>query len=447
MGMQKNEIAVYGKNNSYLSEYQGILDDFKEIHKLMAEANGPEVYYLLTGAQKKLTRRSVEEVDKIIKDLVMNFTDDNIEKFMEKVISMLSSLETTKQLYGNIIDVDSIKKYISKKLTILTMKRYKIIESQILKKRFIEESKLKVLYSNITNCKKVVMFAIDLDKLNVRAIEFIISMLNNLINNSARMGVDNYTREVILLEVKEYESRLELILNSDDNDTHSKVKENLTQIQYNSVVNEKAVEESCNMLVTLNNSRTSKVDQTKKLTAQFISTSNEVVENAKRNCGGGAYINDAVRQFASIMSTVQTINYLQNGVVDIVSVAKNISSQLMDLAWKSYNDLIKRWNLITNKNEDDIKMFLREVNQYSEILLKAYDIYPDNILPLKRYVDLLDVRIKYKETLKLSKDDELNIMRERKNKAEIIRRKDPNYKLVELETKKKKGLFSMFWNR
>ena len=446
--MQKNEIAVYGQNNNYLSEYQGILDDFKEIHKLMAEANGSEVYYLLTGAQKKLTRLSVEEVDKLIKDLVMNFTDQNIERFMEKVISILSSLETTKQLYGSIIDVGSIKKYISKKITILTIKRYKIIESQILKKRFIEEAKLKVLYANITNCKKVVMFAIDLDNLNIKAIEFIITMLNNLITNSTRMGVDNYTREVILLEVQSYEDRLENILRASDEDSFDDdYAKNIVQETYKNVVNEKAVEESCNMLVTLNSSNESLENQTKKLTNQFINTSNEVIENAKRSTGGGAFVNEAIRQFASVMSTVQTINYLQNGVVDINAVAKNISTQMMEMVWKEYNALKKSWSMLENKNEDDIRMFLRESNLYSDTLLKSYDIYPDNILSLKRYIDVLDNKMKNKETLKLTKDDELNLNRERKNRAETIKRRDPNYKLIELDQKKKKSIFSMFWGK
>lgn len=443
--MQKNEISIYGKNNNYLSEYQGILDDFKEIHRLMAEATGPEVFYLVTGAQKKLTRKSVEEIDKMIKDLVMDFTDINIEKFMEKIISILSSLETTKQLYGNIIDVESIRKYISKKLTILTLKRYNIVDKQILKNRFIEESKLKVLYTNITNCKKIIMFAIDLDGNNIKAIEFIISMLNNLITKSAQMGVDNYTREVILLEVKHYEEKLDLILsNVDEENNISKYNANLVADKSN-VVNEKAVEESCNMLVTLNQSSESKINQTKRLTEQFISTSNEVIVNAKRNSGGGSYINEAVRQFASIMSTVQTINYLQNGSVDINSVAKNISTHLLNLSWESYLDLINIWNGIDFKTSDDIKMFNRETNQYCDILLKSYEIYPDNIIPLKRFIEIIDQKLKQKLNLKLTKDDELNLDRLRKNKAEIVKRKDPNYKLVDLDSKKKKGIFSRLW--
>lgn len=441
IGMQKNEIAVYGKNNNYLSEYQGILDDFKEVHKLMAEANGPEVFFLITSAQKKLTKKSIDEIDKMITDLIVNFNDENIEKFMEKIISMMSSLETTKHLYGNIIDVDSIKGYISKKITVLSVKRYRIIESQIMKNRFIEESKLKVLYSNITNCKKIVKFAIDLDNNNLKAVEFIITMLNNLIKNAARMGVDNYTREVILLEVNEYEKILDHSMNTEDNEEQR--YENEIKIE-DKIVNEKAVEESCNMLVTLSQSNDSKAVQTEKLTQQFIDTSNEVVINARRNSGGGNYINEAVRQFASIMSTVQTLNYLQGGVIDIVAVAKNISTQLNDLAWQGYNLIDKSWD-VSSKTDDDNKMYIRELNLYCDILLKSYDIYPDNIGPLKKYITILDSKVKHKSILKISKDDELDINRLRKEKAEIIKRKDPAYKLLEMEQKKKKGIFSRFW--
>lgn len=444
--MQKKDIAIYGENNSYLSEYQGILDDFKEIHKLMSEANGPEVFYLLTGAQKKLTRKSIDEVDKMIKDLVVNFTDENIEKFMEKIISMLSSLETTKQLYGNIIDVDSIKKYISKKITILTIKRYKIIENQILKKRFIEESKLSVLYSNITNCKKIVMFGIDLDSTNVKAIEFVISMLNNLVTNSARMGVDNYTREVIGLEISHYEAMLEEILAAesyDINDSNDAAVRNDT----NNLVNEKAVEESCNMLVTLNNSSTSKADQIKKLTDQFVNTANDVIPSAIRNTGGGKYVNEALRQFASLMSTVQTLNYLQSGAVHIETIAKVISNHLIDMASANYKELISNFDSIQVKSQDDIKMFIRETDQYCNIFLKAYEMYPDDIFALKNYIEILDKKLRIKDILKLNKDDEININRERKSKADIIRRKDSSYKLQELEIKKKKSLFSMLWGK
>lgn len=442
VNVNNKAISVYGQQGKYLEQYQCILDDFKKIHCFIQEAQGPEAYYLITGAQKKLTVSSIEECDKMIKDLILNFNENSISVFMEKTISLMTSLETTNLLYGNMINIQGIKKHISEKITKLGVKRYKILYNEITKNRFIDDGKLRILYENILLCKKLLAFANDIFKENTTAIKYNIKISKNLIECGNKIGIDNYTKEIFSMEIKDYENKIREIENSNNIIGENNIKQNSTSHKAKSMINKETIEATSLMLVSLNQSNTPVTIQKKKLTEQFMKAADDVIINAKRHTSVD-FITSAIQQFSSILSTIETMNYLKGEVIDYKLISNNISTKLSDLIYINYTTMTKSWDNLPNKNYDDYKIYLKEVVSYKDTLIKAYELNNKNVEALKRYIEISKKIISNKNNFKLNDSTQSKYRSEIEEFTDIIRKYEPSYDKT--FGKEKKGFFSKLW--
>lgn len=442
--IQHKGIVVYGQQGKYLDQYQSILDDFKRIHSFIQEAKGPEAYFLITGAQKKLTGSSIEECDKMIKNLIMNFNESSISLFMEKTISLITSLETTNLLYGNMIDIQGIKKHISEKATKLSVKRYKILFSEIIKNRFIDDAKMRVLYENILLCKKLLTFASNIYKENITAIKYNMKISQNLIDFGGKIGIDNYTKEIFSMEIRDYENELMEIENS--NNIISVNNEIKNKEKPKSIINKKVIESTSLMLVSINQNSMIESSQNTKLTQQFMKAADEVIINAKRHTSGD-FISYAIQQFSSILSTIETMNYLKGEVIDYKVISENISTQLSDLIYKNYTTMTMSWDTLNNKSFDDYKIYLREVTSYKDTLIKAYELNNKNTEALKRYNEIAKKILSNKNNFKINEGIQKKLKSEIDEFTDIIKKNDPGYdrNTVKNSTKDKKSFFSKLW--
>ena len=113
-------VAVTTNNNvtkEYLDKSKKLLEDFKKMQNVIMEAQGPDISILIKVAQNNLTKTAMEQASEMIKEFQGNFNEDSVEDFIEHSISLITSIETANYLYGNIIDVQDIRKYISVKVT------------------------------------------------------------------------------------------------------------------------------------------------------------------------------------------------------------------------------------------------------------------------------------------------------------------------------------------
>lgn len=439
-------IQVYRQQGKYLEQYQNILDDFKTIHSFIQEAKGPEAYFLITGAQKKLTSSSIEECDSMIKDLILNFNESSISLFMEKTISLITSLETTNLLYGNMIDIQGIKKHISEKTTKLSVKRYKILYAEITKNRFIDDGKLRVLYENILLCKKLLTFANGIYKENTTAIKYNIKISQNLIDLGGKIGIDNYTKEIFSMEIRDYNNEIMEMENSSNIIDIEKSSRNKEKPKVESVINKKVIESTSLMLVSLNQTNTPDNIKESKLTNQFMKAADEVIINAKQN-NSGDFISYAIQQFSSILSTIETMNYLKGDIIDYNLISQNISTQLSDLIYKNYTTMTISWDTLTNKSFEDYKIYLREVITYKDTLLKSYELNNENIEALKRYNEIAKKILLNKNNFKINESIQKKLKNEIDEFTIIIKKTEPGYEKTSSKnsTKEKKGFFSKLW--
>lgn len=436
-------IAVYNTNSQYLSQYKSILDDFKQVHTLLHKAQGPETYFVITGAQKKLTQTAKDECDRMVKELIHDFTDVGINSFTEKIISLVTSVETTNYLYGGMVKIDEIKKYISDRITKIGVKRYKLLWNELQKNPYAEEAKLRILFQNIMLCKKVLAFSSEVCVDNATTLKYNIKILQDLVDNGDRIGLDNYTKELYMMEIKEYNNRILEIENSSTLiDIETKHGDDHKGEE---IVNKEAIETSSTMLVTLASNRVSMEEQNKALTEQFLNSSNAVIKNASRATSGD-FVSNVMQQFSSILSTVDTLNYLRGNVIDYKVIANNISTQVSDLVYSNYTSMTESWDKIQDKQDDDYKIYMKEVFSYKDNLIKAYELNSENTQALERYNEIAIKILKNKNHFKLQTNTEINLKRQIEEYSDIIKKKDNNYSNELIREKKdKKGFFSKLW--
>ena len=111
-----SELVAVTTNNDVTKEYldksKKLLEDFKKMQNVIMEAQGPDISILIKVAQNNLTKTAMEQASEMIKEFQGNFNEDSVEDFIEHSISLITSIETANYLYGSIIDIQDIRKYI-----------------------------------------------------------------------------------------------------------------------------------------------------------------------------------------------------------------------------------------------------------------------------------------------------------------------------------------------
>lgn len=442
--IKNNEVAIQGNESKYLRYHKNILDEFRKVHNIIQNAEGPDAFYLISNAKKRLTISARQECEDLLKDLILNFNDRKIDEFCERVVSILSSLETTNYLYGYMFEIKDTKQYISEKITKLSAKRYKILEMELNKNKYknLEDSKIKILFENIIYCNKLLTFANEIYTDNINALKINIIILEKIIKNATNIGIDNYTREIHLLKIQKYRALILEIENENfvDNAISHRVYSNnaIFENKNRTVVSEKTLKTTSLMLTSNNNMK--KEEKINHLTIKFIEATDEVLKTLSVHSSGD-FITEALQKFSSIMTSIETINYLKGNYIDGLAVAKNISTKLSDLIYTNYITIKRSFDVLPNKSKEDYVIFLREIDSYKETLIRAYELNNDNISALKRYAKIASNILDNSDKFGLGQSQYAIFKREFDKYTVELNEKDPTWEMSGKKAKKK-GFFS-----
>ena len=443
MTTSQNNIAV---NNNTVKEYinysKKILDQFKKMQEVIQSTQGPEISILIKVAQKNLTTTAIKQCDEMIKEFQLKFNEKSTEILIEQSITLITSIETANYIYGSIIDVDDIRKYISSKIT----KTSTIISEKLLKElsatKYDDTKKMSFIIDNLNLCIRIFEFAWDICTENIKALNQNNEIINTMITNRIKLGLDNYNIELLRGVIERNSLKI--------NNVKSAGLKTQKDVSNNEINNKKF-----DNIVTSNESFFSdidfKVDSTdltivknkRTITDKFIDMTNNVIDEVTESSSND-FLNIALQKFYSIIGSIETINYLKGDVVNKGAVSNNISHLLADVIYTNYTALNKSWSEITDKSVEDKNAYSKEIRKYCEILIESYNMC-NNIDALKKCVIIENNIYNLKEDFKLTKSEIQNLRKTIDKQLSVINKVDPKFtvqnKTQTKEQPKKKG----FW--
>lgn len=452
-------VAVTTNNNvtkEYLDKSKKLLEDFKNMQNVIMEAQGPDVSILIKVAQNNLTKTAMEQASEMIKEFQGNFNEDSVEDFIEHSISLITSIETANYLYGSIIDVQDIRKYISAKVTKQIVIRSRKLLELLKVTNFEDKVKLSILVEQLNLCIKVFDYCWDIYPKNVRSLKETNNIIEVMITNRIKLGLDNYNIEVLRMMIDRNTSKIEA----------SKVKKvnNDTIVgqamNNNSTVTSKDIEGD-NIIVTNDNSffanfdieednsTTALVQTNNTITDRFVDITNKVIKEVTESSSND-FMNIALQKFYSIIGAIETMNYLKGDIVDKHAVSLNISNLLTEMIFSNYTAIKHSWDEMVDKSPEDYTAYAKEVKKYCEILVEAYEMSRDNINALKKCVTIENDLYNMKSEFGFKKFEVEKLNKSIDKHLEIINKKDTSFtverKKPEKETKKKKGIWAKIFS-
>ena len=182
-------------------------------------------------------------------------------------------------------------------------------------------------------------------------------------------------------------------------------------------------------------------------TKQFIDITNNVIQEVKESASND-FINVAFQKYYSIISAIETVNYMKGMVIDKKKIASNISKILTDMIYSNYLAITGSWNKIEEKSDEDYLTYSKEILNYSKMLFESYRMDKDNKEALYRATEIEIILYKNRNKFKLKYDLYNKIKNNIINNTPIIKEAYPEFKgLVEKsKDSKKKSFWSKIFN-
>ncbi|MGL5151384.1 MAG: hypothetical protein ACRC7N_12525 [Clostridium sp.] len=436
------------ETKEYITYTKKLLEDFKMMQNVIAEASYQEVPLLLKVARNNLSKACAEQIDEIIQELHVNFSEKSINLFIEKSISIITSMDTANFIYGNIIEVNDLKKYLSSKLTkIITFRSEKLMDN-LKTTSFEEKTKINVIVDNLNLCIKLLDYSWDILSENTISVSQSNKILERLIQDRVKLGLDNYNVELLRILIEKNMTKIQIGELGNDNIISDSIPSN--KIEKNIIINSEDVANTINS-TQIDTTEIATVSSKKNsITDKYIELTNNVIKDVIER-DSNDFLNVALQKFYSIINSLETVNFLKGDTINKEAVTKNISNLIIDLVDRNFIQISSSWNSMTNKTDEDNKAYYKELQSYKDMFYEAYKMCPSNIDSLKKYVSVIITIYKNKIEFKLTKGQISLIESEIVTKIDFIKTKDPNFNPTykndsnnEPEKKKKK---KSWWNK
>lgn len=447
-----NEIEMQ-TTKEYISDSKELLNELKKVQDVILKADGEEIPFLIKVAQTNLTKTTISQCKNMIIELQQNFNDEGISLFIEKTISLITAAETANLIYGDLIKIKEVRSYLSKKTYNLILLRATKLLDQLKNTKYEESIKLNFIVDNLNQCNKVFEYCWDIYPKNVLSLEQTIVILNTLIKQRVKLGLDNYNVELLKLMIDKNkekisdikEAKIELDSNGQLLNNTKENKDNLKSSLDESLIIKD--NEAVSGLVALDTNTSLATITKDDATKQFINITNNVIQEVKESASND-FINVAFQKYYSIISAIETVNYMKGMVIDKKKISSNISKILTDMIYSNYLAITDSWDKIEEKSDEDYLAYSKEILNYSKMLFEAYRMDEDNKEALYRATEIEIVLYKNKNKFKLKYDLYNKIKNNIINNTPIIKEAYPEFKgLVEKsKDSKKKSFWSKIFN-
>lgn len=441
---------IEDNSKKYIEHSKKLLEDFKMMQSVISSAKAIEVPVLIKVAQSNLNRTCTEHIDAIIKDIQHNFNEKSIAIFREKSISIITSMDTANFLYGSIVEINEIKKYLSSKLTKLIILRSEKLLSNLKTTSFEEKGKITVIVDNLNLSIKMLEYGHDIYPSNIVALKQSKKILETLVLNRVKLGIDNYNVELLKILIDKHSAKIESF--KSPKEVGSSLEEEMEKINNKNIlidgnyvaytVNSREYEE--------NSSETALVVNKSSITDKFIEMSNNVIKDVI-NSDSNDFLSIALQKFYSIITSIETVNFLKGETINKRLVTENISNLITDLVFKNYTAILRSWKELTNKTAEDNAAFYKELLLYKEIYLEAYSMAPQNYDTLKKCIDVELTIFNNKIPFNISKGQESILNQEINAHVELVKKYEPSYSPAasgegQKKVEKKKSWWSKIFN-
>ncbi|MEG0408455.1 hypothetical protein [Clostridium sp.] len=409
---KQNELAL-GTMKEYVTDSKELLDNLKMVQGIIQKSEGREIPFLIKVAQTNLTKTSIEQCKNMIIDLQVNFNDDGIALFIEKTISLVTAAETSNLIYGDLIKIKDLRNYLSNKTYNIVYLRTKKLLQQLKNTKYEDNLKLSFIVDNLNLCNKMFEYCWDIYPENIVSLEQTIVILNTLIKQRVKLGLDNYNVELVKVMINKNEEKICKIRNSkielDINGQILSREKGMNNETLKSALDESLVITDCDIVSELvyletGTEEVSLINASKNdPTDQFIEISNNVLREIKESAAND-FISIAFQKFYSIVSAIETINYIKGIVIDKKKISRNISNIITEMIYSNYIAITESWNSIEEKSEEDYIAYSKEILNYSKMLFEAYEMNKDNIDALHKSIQIEIVLYKNKYNFKLNHD-------------------------------------------
>lgn len=448
VGKLSNEQSLVSTTNSATKEYinrsKKLLEDFKMMQNVIDEVKGPEITILIKVAQKNLTESAIKQSDEMINEFQLDFNEDSVQKFIEQSITLITSVETANYLYGSIIDIELLRKYVSVKVTKQMIIRSNKLLEQLKVTNYEDKSRLTFVIENLNLSIKVFDYCWDIFPKNIKALQQSNVIVDSMITHKVKLGLDNYNIELLRIIIERNIGKI----------TSIKANKNVKKetIVERAIESEEIAEGSffAKFDFEENNIATAIVQRnTESITEKFIEMTDDIIKEVTESSSND-FMNIALQKFYSIIGAIETMNYLKGEIVNKHAVAQNISNLLTEMVYSNYTSLNKCWLDIVDKSPEDYKAYAKEVKKYCEILIESYNMSKDNIDALKKCLiienDIFGIHEKFNfkkvDIDRLNTDIEDHIM--------IIKKTDSSFTLTRKipgkQPKKKKSIWAKIFS-
>lgn len=462
-GVRSSEqmVAVTTNNDEtkeYLDKSKKLLEDFKMMQAVIQEAQGPDISILIKVAQKNLTTTAIKQADEIINEFQAKFNENSVEDFIEKSITLITSVETANYLYGSIIDIQDIRKYVSAKVTKqMIIRSHKLIK-QLKITNYEDKAKLNIIVDHLNLCIKVFDYCWDIYPDNTKSIIQTNSIIEIMITHRIKLGLDNYNIELLRIMIdrninKIQQSKMKTMKNSDTlvgkamNTSPSSTKGSFSR--GDNIIISSDEKFFANFDFPVNTEATALVQTNNSITDKFIDITNTVIKEVSESSSND-FMNIALQKFYSIIGAIETMNYLKGDIVNKKAVSLNISNLLTEMIFSNYTAITKSWKEISDKSPEDYVAYAKEVKKYCEILLEAYEMSKNNIGALKKCVIIENELYNMRNDFNFKKYEIDKLNKTIESQLVIIRNVDSSFTIErnkqEKEVKKKKSLWAKIFS-
>lgn len=418
-------------NHEYISNYKSILSSIKQSQKVIMQTTIDQIPILINLAKRNSTKDSILKSKEMLFELQRNFNEVGIEDFIQKSISLLTMLETSNIVYGELVNISEIRKYLSFKSSRLVVIRIKKLFNEFKTTKYDCKSKLKFIVAQLELCISVLEYCFDICHENIEALNNIVIILKFELKNKIKIGLDKYKAEMLDNFVENTINKI--------NDFNNSSNINRTSNEIENYKEGNLIEETIIKDLVIS----SPINQSNCLTNKFLVFSNELLKSTGNNINGD-FIKNAFRKCNSFISTIETMNQIYGVIIDKEIISYNISNKLTSLIESNYKTILNSIEKIKEKDEEDYIIFCLEIEKYRKMLNEAFVINCKNIYALKLSLEIDILICDNRDKMKI---DEFEFVKRRarlKEKSKMVQEKFSDFNL---ENKKKKNKKRSFWNK
>lgn len=441
--MGKNMLDVKNSSNTfvrcdreYISNYKSILSSIKNSQKVIMETTIDQIPILINLAKRNSTKDSILKSKEMIYELQRNFNEEGIENFIQKSISLIAMLETSNIVYGDLVNIIEIRRFLSFKGSRLVVIRMEKLFDQFKATKYDSKSKLKFIVSQLELCITILEYCFDICNDNVEALNNIVVILKFELKNKIKIGLDKFKAELLDNFIGNTIKKINDIKKIDFKNSNG-INIPSNEAQKNKEID--LIEETIIKDIVISNTS----DQSESITNKFLELSNGILENTANNINGD-FIKISFRKCNSFISTIETMNQIYGIIIDKDIITYNISTKLTTLIESNYKTILSSLEKIKEKDENDYIIFYSEIEKYRKMLNEAFNMNNKNIYALKLSLEIDILICNNSDKIKL---DEFELERRKsrlKEQSKIVQEK---FRDFTWENKKKKNKKRSFWDK